>query len=148
MKTMKSALLGAKSLNDADFEELIGQAKEIIKQHRAIIIQRLLSDLPTYLHYKFQVSKPTKVQLEHVKDELLSLKNSGVELDYYATVVQQLQTRAVVHLTNEPFYQEIDATLAHQFEGISKNSLYPSLLEKGEGLRPSKARFLEMPLNQ
>ena len=32
-------------------------------------------------------------------------------------------------------------------KGISKNSLYPSLLEKGEGLRLSKARFLEMPLS-
>ena len=31
-------------------------------------------------------------------------------------------------------------------KGISKNSLYPSLLEKGDGLRRLKARFLEMPL--
>jgi hypothetical protein len=30
--------------------------------------------------------------------------------------------------------------------GISKNSAYPSLLEKGDGLRPLKTGFLEMPL--
>jgi hypothetical protein len=29
---------------------------------------------------------------------------------------------------------------------ISKNSTRPSLLEKGKGLRQSKAEFLEMPL--
>jgi hypothetical protein len=29
---------------------------------------------------------------------------------------------------------------------ISKNATRPSLLEKGKGLRQSKARFLEMPL--
>jgi hypothetical protein len=32
-------------------------------------------------------------------------------------------------------------------KGISKNSAYPSLLEKGDGLRPLKTGFLEMPLN-
>jgi hypothetical protein len=31
-------------------------------------------------------------------------------------------------------------------KGISKNSVYPSLLEKGDGLRPLKIWFLEMPL--
>jgi hypothetical protein len=29
--------------------------------------------------------------------------------------------------------------------GTSKNSVYPSLLEKGDGLRPLKAKFLEVP---
>lgn len=120
MKTLKSALLGAKSLDDTDFEQLMSQVTEIIKQHRTIIIQRLLSDLPTYLAYKFQVTKPNKVLLEHVKDELLSLKNSGVELSYYSAVINQLQTRAVIHLTNEPFYLEIDATLGHQLSNMKQ----------------------------
>jgi hypothetical protein len=123
MKTLKSALLGAKSLEDTDMEVLMTQVTEIIKQHRAIIIQRLLSDLPTYLDYKFQVNKPTKIQLEHVKDELLALKNSGVELNYYTAVVHQLQTRAIVHLTNEPFYVEIDAAMQHHLETTKHFSL-------------------------
>jgi hypothetical protein len=125
MKTLKSALLGAKSLEDTNFEVLMAQVTEIIKQHRAIIIQRLLSDLPTYLDYKFQVRKPTKIQLERVKDELLSLKNSGVELNYYAAVVNQLQTRAIVHLTNEPFYVEIDAAMQHHLEATRHFSFNP-----------------------
>lgn len=111
MKTIKSALLGAKNVEDTQPDVMLHQVKDIIRQHRAIIINRLLSDLPTYLDYKFQLSKPTKTQLEQVKDELLSLKNSGVELAYYEVVLNQLQTRQVVHLTNEPFYGEIDATM-------------------------------------
>jgi hypothetical protein len=112
MKTLKSALLGAKNVEDTQPDVMLHQVKDIIRQHRAIIINRLLGDLPTYLDYKFQLSKPTKAQLEQVKDELLSLKNSGVELAYYEVVLNQLQTRQVVHLTNEPFYVEIDATMA------------------------------------
>ena len=108
MKTVKSALLGIKNLIDRDTDVLLSQLKEVIKEHRAIIITRLIGDLPTYLDYKFQLTKPTRKQLDEVKDKLLSLKNDPVQLPHYDSVVQQLQARAVIHLTNEPFYAEID----------------------------------------
>lgn len=125
MKTLKSALLGAKNLDDTHADVFMHQVKDIIRQHRAIIINRLLSDMPTYLDYKFQLSKPTKTQLEQVKDELLSLKNSGVELAYYEVILNQLQTRQVVHLTNEPFYVEIDATVANQVKRHAEKTFNP-----------------------
>jgi hypothetical protein len=110
MKTVKSALLGAKSLIDTNPEVLVLQLKEIIKEHRALIITRMIGELATYLDYKFQY-KANHEALGKIKDELLSLKNSGVNLSCYDNVVQQLMNRAVVHLTNEPFYSEIDALL-------------------------------------
>lgn len=112
MKTVKSALLGTKQLIDRDTEVLFTQLKEVIKEHRAIIVTRLIGDLPTYLDYKFQLTKPTRKQLDDVKDKLLSLKNDPVQLSNYDSIVQQLQSRAVVHLTNEPFYIEIDECVA------------------------------------
>jgi hypothetical protein len=110
MKTVKSALLGSKSLIDTNAEVLMLQLKEIIKEHRALIITRMLSELPTYLDYKFHF-KTDKDTLMKIKESLLSLKNHGVELKFYDNVVQQLMNRAQVHLTNEPFYNEIDAML-------------------------------------
>lgn len=110
MKTVKSALLGAKQLIDTNEEVLIVQLKEIIKEHRALIIARLVGELPTYLDYKFNF-KTDKDSLMKIKDSLLSLKNSGVDLKAYDNIVQQLLNRAVVHLTNEPFYVEIDEHL-------------------------------------
>ena len=110
MKTVKSALLGAKSLIDTNSEVLVIQLKEIIREHRALIITRMISELSIYLDYKFQF-KADKDLLPKIKDELLSLKNSGVDLKHYDNVVQQLMNRAVVHLTNEPFYSEIDEML-------------------------------------
>lgn len=128
MKTLKSALLGAKNLEDSHAEIMLQQVKDIIRQHRAVIITRLLSDLPTYLDYKFQLTKPTKTQLEYVKDELLALKNSGVELTHYEAVLNQLQTKNVVHLTNEPFYVEIDALVNNHLkeQEIKKFKLQPA----------------------
>ena len=110
MKTVKSALLGAKQLIDTNEDVLAIQLKEIIKEHRALIITRMIGELPTYLDYKFNF-KTDRDSLVKIKDSLLSLKNSGVDLKIYDNIVQQLLNRAVVHLTNEPFYIEIDEHL-------------------------------------
>ena len=111
MKTIKSALLGTRQLIDTNQEVLLVQITQILKEHRAIIITRLISDLPTYLDYKFQLSKPSKEELSEIKDKLLSLKNSGIGLKHFSTVVNEVQQKNVVHLTNEPFYTQIDEYL-------------------------------------
>ncbi len=118
MKTIKSALLGSKSIIDHNPDALLFQLKEILKEHRELIINRLVGDIATYIDYKFSV-KPEKHLIETVKDRLLTLKKSNVDLKNYDAVVQQVMTRAVTHLTNEPFYSEIDDYLA-QFILTSK----------------------------
>lgn len=111
MKTIKSALLGTKSLIDTNPEVLLVQLKEILKAHRELIINRLMGDVPTYLDYKFNV-KADKKMVELVKDRLLDLKKSNADLDAYDSIVQQVLNRSVTHLTNEPFYIEIDEYLS------------------------------------
>jgi hypothetical protein len=111
MKTVKSALLGTKTLIDRNQEALLFQLQEILKEHRALVITRMLGDLPTYLDYKFQV-KATKEITTTVHDKLLALKNSNADLTKYDGVVQQVLNRSVTHLTNEPFYAEIDEYLS------------------------------------
>jgi hypothetical protein len=110
MKTIKSALLGVKTLIDRNPDALLFQLQEIIKEHRALVITRMLGDLPTYLDYKFQV-KANKDMISSVHDKLLTLKNSNADLAKYEGVVQQVLNRTVTHLTNEPFYSEIDEYL-------------------------------------
>jgi hypothetical protein len=110
MKTIKSALLGTKQLIDTNPDVLLIQLREILKEHRELIITRMISDLPTYIIYKFNV-KPTRKMVESVKDQLLDLKKGNVDLDKYSNVVQMVLNRAVTHLTNEPFYVEIDEYL-------------------------------------
>ena len=110
MKTVKSALLGAKSIIDNNPDAMLFQLKEIIKEHRALIITRMVGELATYVDYKFH-HKADKDSLFKMKEQLLQLKNSGVDLKCYDNIVQQLTNRAQVHLTNEPFYIEIDELL-------------------------------------
>jgi hypothetical protein len=50
--------------------------------------------------------------LVKIKEELFSLRNGGVDLKVYDNLVQQISNGAVVHLTNEPFYKEIDECLS------------------------------------
>ena len=111
MKTVKSDLLGSKNLIDTNQEVLLVQLREIIREHRALIINRLVGELPVYLDFKFQYKHDKDSSLK-IKEELMSLKNSVVVLQHYESVVAQLMNRPVVHLTNEPFYQEIDQLLA------------------------------------
>jgi hypothetical protein len=110
MKTVKSALLGSKQLIDTNTDVLLMQLKEIIKEHRAVIITRLVAEIPTYMSYKFDL-KPNKETHLRIKDKLMTLKHAGIDIKVYDNVVQQLLNRAVVHLTNEPFYIEIDEQL-------------------------------------
>src|SRR5437868_6190061 len=70
-----AALLGAKQLIDTNSEVLAIQLKEIIKEHRALIINRMVGELPVYLDYKFNF-KTDNDSLIKIKDSLLSLKNS------------------------------------------------------------------------
>ena len=106
MKTIKSALLGSKSIIDSNPDALMFQLKEILKAHRELIINRMIGDLATYIDYKFNV-KPEKHLMETVRDRLFALKKSNVDLKDYDAVVQQVMTRAVTHLTNEPFYAPV-----------------------------------------
>ena len=111
MKTIKSALLGSKSIIDNNPDAMLFQLKEILKAHRELIINRMIGDLATYLDYRFNV-KPEKLLMETVKEKLLDLKKSNVDIKKYDAFLQQVTTRSVTHLTNEPFYVEIDNYLA------------------------------------
>ena len=88
------------------------QLRAVIKEHRSLVITRLVNDLPTYLRFKFEV-KANKDTILKIKEKLLELRDGGVDLKLYDNVVQQLLNRAIVHLTNEPFYKEIDELLAN-----------------------------------
>lgn len=111
MKTVKSALLGKKQLVDTDADMLHIQLKEVIQQHRDLVITKLMGNLPAYLSYKFEV-KTSRDMLIKAKGNLVDLKNTSVDLSFYDGVVQLLLTRPAAHLANEPFYREIDACLS------------------------------------
>lgn len=111
MKMVKSGLLGNRKLIEGNENAILFQLTQIIKEHRALIIERLVNDIPTYLDFKFQM-KPNKDQLVEIKDKLLHLQENGVNLTAYQPIIDQLQTQSVIHLTDKYFFQEIDDVLS------------------------------------
>lgn len=118
MKTIKSALLGQKTISETGERDLQNRLREILSSHRALIINGLLRDLPTYVDYKFNC-RLDKHAYERLKHQLLELKNYPVDLDRYSSVVNQVARQSLVHLTNEPFFKEIDTFVASNL-GINK----------------------------
>ncbi|CAN5486701.1 hypothetical protein BH10BAC4_BH10BAC4_15120 [soil metagenome] len=110
MKIIKSALLGFKKLDDSDPDLLLSQLREVLHQHQEILINRLMSDLPTYLYYRFQL-KVTTGEIDEIREKLVYLKNKNVNMETFKEVVNQVQTKPTTHLTNELFYSEIDSLL-------------------------------------
>ena len=110
MKTIKSPLLGFKKLDDSDPEVLMLQLQEVLRQHQEILINRLLSDLPTYLDYRFHL-RASKTELEEIREKLVFLKNKNVDLEMFEEVVTRVRSNATTHLSNELFYSGIDKLL-------------------------------------
>lgn len=111
MKTVKSALLGNRQLTDTNSDTLLMQLRGIIQEHRDLVITRLMGNLPTYLNHRFEV-KTDETTLLKIKDKLVELNNSIVDLNVYDGVVHLVLTKGGAHLANEPFYREIDACLS------------------------------------
>lgn len=107
MKTLKSALFGTKSLPDDHFEE---ELRSALREHRAVLLSRLLTELPTYLDYKFHC-KPSRDAMDSIKGRLVSLKDSYVDLTNYKTTCQMVAGRQLSHISSEEFYAEIDETI-------------------------------------
>lgn len=113
MKTIKSSLLGSRRLIETNDKVLLIQITGILKEHREMIIDRLLRDIPTYLDYKFNV-RPDKAQIASVKDALINLKKADVDINYYKAIIMNVFSSSTTHLTNESFYYEIDEILQTQ----------------------------------
>jgi hypothetical protein len=107
MKTIKSSLVGNRSIRATDPNVQLFQVREILNQHRDTLINRLLSDLPTYVDYKFK-TRPSSNELETIKEKLLGVTRTNVDLDKYQSVLKQVKKKGTTRLTNEVFFSEID----------------------------------------
>ena len=110
MKTVKT-VLGIKKIEDKDYHVALLQLREILDAHRGTLINRLISDLPAYIDYKFN-TKVNSRQLETIKEKLSFLKNSSVDMDKYGFILQNVMSHETTYVTTEPFYKEIDDNIS------------------------------------
>lgn len=110
MKTIQSSLIGKKNIVATDPNVQLFQVREVLNQHRDMLINRLLVDVPTYLDYKFH-ARPSSHELMDITDKLINLKKTNVDLDRFQPMVKKIMRRATTKLTNELFFSEIDSLI-------------------------------------
>ncbi len=113
MKTIQSSLVGNRNIHASDPHVQLFQVREVLNQHRDTLINRLLSDLPTYVDYKFK-ARPSTSELLHIKEKLLDVTKTNVDLDKFQSVVRQVKKKGTTRLTNEIFFSEIDELIRWQ----------------------------------
>lgn len=110
MKRIKIAS-GVKRFDDSDTNATLFRLRDILSEHRNILITRLMSDLGTYIHYKFNL-KATSRQLDTAKESLYALKTSVLDLDRYNQIIEHCLHHDLTHVGTEAFMFEIDENLS------------------------------------
>ena len=107
MKTIKSALIGAKQIAASDEHQIKHELRDILSKHRDVVITHLLKDVYTYVQYKTS-TKPSPKAIAEIKERLVSLKNAPLDLNKYTSICNAVLNRALIHIDNHYFYAEID----------------------------------------
>lgn len=115
MKTIKTIRIatGIKRI-EMDNENLaMLQISDILKQHRESLITSLLSDLMTYINYKFR-TPPSKEQVDTIRRKLLDLRHTSISMARYSAVIGEVLSNETTYVRSEPFYHEINEVIADE----------------------------------
>jgi hypothetical protein len=89
----------------------IVKIRELLKEHRQVLIDRLLVDLPTYILYQYD-ARPTGDQLNNIKNRLHALRVGEISTFRYDSVIDDILDYDVVSVKSEPFYFEINEAIS------------------------------------
>lgn len=109
MKTVRIAST-VKHIEEADHNVTLFRIQEILSEHRSMLITGILTDLPTYLQFKFY-TKVDKEKQGILRDKLWELSNAKVNLDRYDEIVQEIRKNSSYRVPSSEFFKEIDLVL-------------------------------------
>ena len=109
---MKSVRIASnvKHIEEGDQRVTLFRIQEILSEHRSTLIMGILSDLPTYLQFKF-CTKVDKEMQAILRDKLFDLSNSKVNLDRYLDIVHEIEKNSIYRVSPQEFFREIDGLL-------------------------------------
>ncbi len=117
MKIIKSSFLGARCVRAHDPNIQLFQIRSILNMHRDALVDRILTDLPTYIEYKFHY-RASRQEMAVIFDGLRQLKLRDIDLEYYSPILKSLKRKDELKLGNEYFFLELDeyirSKLSHQ----------------------------------
>jgi hypothetical protein len=109
---MKSVRIAStvKHIEEGDERVTLFRIQEILSEHRSTLIMGILSDLRTYLQFKFY-TKVDKEMQGILRDKLFELSNSKVNLDRYLEIVHEIEKNSNYRVPSQEFFREIDGLL-------------------------------------
>jgi hypothetical protein len=109
---MKSVRIAStvKHIEEGDERVTLFRIQEILSEHRSTLVMGILSDLPTYLQFKFY-TKVDKDMQGILRDKLFELSNSKVSLDRYLDIVHEIEKNSNYRVPSQEFFREIDSVL-------------------------------------
>ena len=109
---MKSVRIAStvKHIEEGDERVTLFRIQEILSEHRSTLVMGILSDLPTYLQFKFY-TKVDKEMQGILRDKLFELSNSKVSLDRYLDIVHEIEKNSTFRVPSQEFFREIDSIL-------------------------------------
>ena len=99
-----------KHIEEADQNVILFRIQEILSEHRTMLITGILTDLPTYLQFKFYTKVDKEMQAV-LREKLLDLSNSKVNLDLYDEIVQEIKKNNNYRVPSTDFFKEINTLL-------------------------------------
>ena len=107
MKIIKSRLIGTRCIKAKDPNIQLFQIRMLLNQHRDALVDRILTDLSTYIDFKFK-TQPARSDLIVLFERLSAFKTKDVDLEFYEPILKQLNRKDEIILTNDYFFMEID----------------------------------------
>lgn len=109
---MKSVRIAStvKHIEEGDERVTLFRIQDILSEHRSTLVMGILSDLPTYLQFKFYTKVDKELQ-GVLRDKLLDLSNSKVSLDRYLDIVHEIEKNSNYRVPSQEFFREIDTLL-------------------------------------
>jgi hypothetical protein len=109
MKTVRT-ILGTRRIESGNREVTVFQVREILNEQRKMLINRMLSDLQTYIDYRFGV-KADADKLTQIREKLDSMKSYTVDLEKYDDIINQIIDHDNNYVGTGAFYKDIDENI-------------------------------------
>jgi hypothetical protein len=110
MKIIKSGLIGARVVRAREANIQLFQIRAIFNQHRDALVNRILTDLGTYMEFKFHM-QPSRNELIEIAQKIDQLKSKDVDLEYYQPLLKELKRKDEIKIKNDYFFLEIDESI-------------------------------------
>jgi len=110
MKIIKSGLIGARVVRAREANIQLFQIRAIFNQHRDALLNRILTDLGTYMEFKFHM-QPSRNELVEIAQKIDQLKSKDVDLEYYKPLLKELKRKDEIKIKNDYFFLEIDESI-------------------------------------